>query len=653
MARLGRLIYTVQDSSGNAVSGISVKVHKRGATVEGAHAGAQTSFTVDSPGRITATSENVVVGTAVTVRSVASVSDTNVTVGGLGFSNVADGDRLLPTTNLPTLYSDAVADDTKSNPLTSSATGLVTAWVEYGYYDLFISGTGITTTLLEDVLVGAEELGQVRYAGSFTTGSSTNGIQEALDDLPSTGGKVIVGTGTFTNTAAIVLSNGQTVEGQGVSATIIKMGDSADLDVFITVNRATLTDQNKWTTGVDGVPHSFGVIALSIDGNKANNTSGNGISIYGKRYIIRDVMIYNCAEAGIFSEAGDTGGQTDQTDMPESNIGPVWIWSCGTDGIKYRGPHDGYISHASISSSTEDGVSLEFSSGVYNGACDIGYLHTYANRIGFTSAVNFNAQHLETESNNQEGAIIQGTTGNCSIGMFKAFKNSTNPTDTHYDLELDGTFNLIGNCWIRCDTSLGGISFDGVSNKVSNARIDGNNTDAIGIKVAANKTHFTGEIYDADAAGGIGVYTGNGGQTQNCIIEAHINNCDTAWENDNLGRRNIYTASIANVAGQTAVGGTQPLPDGNNDETWNIVALVNTTVTRSRNKGAATILNGTTSITVTHELIATPTAEDIQVTPNEDPVKRYWVDTVTATQFNINVDADPGADITFNWQAYI
>jgi len=185
MARLGRLIYTVQDSSGNAVSGISVEVRKRGATVEGAHAGATTSFTVDSPGRIITTSENVVAGTGTTTRSVASTTATNVTVGAPGFPDLADGTRLSPSTNLPTLYADEAGDDAKSNPLTSSATGLVTAWLPPGFYDLHISGTGVTTTLVQDVRAeGQFPWLDVRYYGAVGDGSTddSTAIQAAIDD---------------------------------------------------------------------------------------------------------------------------------------------------------------------------------------------------------------------------------------------------------------------------------------------------------------------------------------------------------------------------------------------------------------------------------------------------------------------------------------
>ena len=122
MAQLGKLIWTVLDSNGSPVSGASVAVRKQGATVNGAHAGSNTSFTVNDPGGITTSSENVVVNIGTTTRSVSSVGATNVTVGAPGFDDVADDDRLSPTTNTPTLYNDATGtESTGSSTLTTNS----------------------------------------------------------------------------------------------------------------------------------------------------------------------------------------------------------------------------------------------------------------------------------------------------------------------------------------------------------------------------------------------------------------------------------------------------------------------------------------------------------------------------------------------------
>lgn len=73
----------------------------------------------------------------------------------------------------------------------------------------------------------------------------------------------------------------------------------------------------------------------------------------------------------------------------------------------------------------------------------------------------------------------------------------------------------------------------------------------------------------------------------------------------------------------------------------------------TENAGTATLLNGNTSIVVTHSLDVTPAAGDIVVTPMENwgSMTEFYIDTYTATQFTIHADQDPGEDVDFAWSA--
>ena len=77
-------------------------------------------------------------------------------------------------------------------------------------------------------------------------------------------------------------------------------------------------------------------------------------------------------------------------------------------------------------------------------------------------------------------------------------------------------------------------------------------------------------------------------------------------------------------------------------------------ITDSSKNGVATLANGTTSIVVTHGLGWTPVAGEIAVTPLEawGAAVNFWVDTYTATQFTIHVNADPTQDVDFGWFAH-
>ena len=173
MAQKGRIQITVTDTSGNALSGVSVEIRKQGATVRNDHAGANTSFTVNDPGAITTagTADEVQVGTdSGTTQQVSSFTATNVTVADT-FTDVDDNDRLTVINNLPTIYSDANGDQSITNPISTGANGSVTCWAEITPYDVHISGGSATTALREDVVpVGHGDVSVNDISGATAVG---------------------------------------------------------------------------------------------------------------------------------------------------------------------------------------------------------------------------------------------------------------------------------------------------------------------------------------------------------------------------------------------------------------------------------------------------------------------------------------------------
>lgn len=58
---------------------------------------------------------------------------------------------------------------------------------------------------------------------------------------------------------------------------------------------------------------------------------------------------------------------------------------------------------------------------------------------------------------------------------------------------------------------------------------------------------------------------------------------------------------------------------------------------------------------VAHGLGLTPLLQDILLTPNTNwgSTTKWWVDTITATTFTINLDLAPGISFGFSWKAAI
>jgi len=74
---------------------------------------------------------------------------------------------------------------------------------------------------------------------------------------------------------------------------------------------------------------------------------------------------------------------------------------------------------------------------------------------------------------------------------------------------------------------------------------------------------------------------------------------------------------------------------------------------KTENRGTVTIANGTTITYSTPHEVFVPTIAGIFLSPTTSLglAKSFWVSSVSATQFTVSLDIDPGQDVTFNWIA--
>lgn len=166
-------------------------------------------------------------------------------------------------------------------------------------------------------------------------------------------------------------------------------------------------------------------------------------------------------------------------------------------------------------------------------------------------------------------------------------------------------------------------------------------------------------------------YTSSGGQPSDDIVVRHqyrggfsfISNQIVATDHDSLEVNAGISSSLgyAFAAGnviKTTLG--NPFTGGPWVQSGNSVMDATNAVSSGvvlENSGTATVVSGNTSIAVTHGLSVTPTVDDISIAFNEQGTNdygRWWVDTITSTQFTLNVSADPGAsNLTFGWRARV
>ena len=165
MSQLGKLHFTVTDDLGNVIENADVEIRRQGATIQ---SGGPLVFTVDSPGGIVI-GDVVGLNEAASGETVSGVTATTVTVGGAGIAGSTNNDRLSIVATLATLYLDSERNQSTSNPLSTDANGEATAWVEGGFYDVRISGGGLTPRLRRD----ERAVGESNISNAFPTGSAT------------------------------------------------------------------------------------------------------------------------------------------------------------------------------------------------------------------------------------------------------------------------------------------------------------------------------------------------------------------------------------------------------------------------------------------------------------------------------------------------
>ena len=75
----------------------------------------------------------------------------------------------------------------------------------------------------------------------------------------------------------------------------------------------------------------------------------------------------------------------------------------------------------------------------------------------------------------------------------------------------------------------------------------------------------------------------------------------------------------------------------------------------STTSGTSSVANGDTTKVVAHGLPGTPTVINIAFREQGDnDFGRWWVDTIGAANFTLNVSADPGAsNLDFAWEAKV
>jgi len=145
---------------------------------------------------------------------------------------------------------------------------------------------------------------------------------------------IIQGSGTFTCVGIRFSDSLTDYSGTGAlwcpeNATI-KLADGANVDLISQTNFSALTGSNN----AFGLSRVF-VKGCTLDGNKANNSSGNGVSLYGRMFTLEDITEHDAAQVGIVVEGHDAASFSIWEDDDVSFITRCKWLQNGGDGVNF------------------------------------------------------------------------------------------------------------------------------------------------------------------------------------------------------------------------------------------------------------------------------------------------------------------------------
>lgn len=486
-------------------------------------------------------------------------------------------------------------------------------------------------------------------------------INAAVTALPATGGSVLLSDGTFTLAAAVTLDDYVRLEGQGDS-TILTLANGADVHVISATGKAGVSIAN-----------------LKIDGNGANQTVktfGIQLTTNCTDFLIENVTIEEnsaaTASASIMVDNSYRGLISGVHISDDYNYG-ISLWEsddisvvnsyCEKPGPRGAGGH----CFAATGSSGDHSRNITFSGNVVLlDANDQDGFQVY-----YTDGVVIDGNVIRGDSNGLDGIrlgdVTQAVITNNRIYNTLSGKGITDKiggynaaTETviegnlievaDYGIYIQGSRVAVNDNIIR-NTTNDGITVAATAVSVT---LDGNVIDQSGdhgISISAARTIINGNYVTNsadDTASKDGIFINDASY---CIV---TNNVFTDNQGTKTQRRGITTYGTSDY---TVIIGNSL--SGNDSAALSLVGSNNTVRANegyiTEKMGTDSIASGTTSKVVAHGLATTPT--HVNVTMKEQGTNdygRWWVGSIGATNFTLNVTSDPGAsNLDFSWEAEI
>jgi hypothetical protein len=487
----------------------------------------------------------------------------------------------------------------------------------------FADGTGIDANL---------DSCSVTYDPPFTS-SVSYPVCEKLAQNVSVMDFGAVGDGVTDDTAAIQAAIDAYGDNQAIyfPAGKYKISSSIDLTgcegihLFGAGSRATeiVSTANNPVIKIEGssslVTNSTGVSSMTIRGSGQSNTSADGIYFaWTNSCYLQDLVFFSCRNAMRF-------GHNFQTDV--SNIR---VYGAGTDqsyiGVYMEETDLSFIDNAivgyniNVQGVTQAGFRIINGQGSKFTSCEAGGgPMVYGWHIGEPTTGTVKCQWLH----------FVNCLGDSTVAAAWLFRQGTASELSQMQLS---------NCWAGNGDDgfyLDGCKFINISNAQSNGHAKSGITLNQCEQVVVNGSSFNGNNEDASATlADVMIQAGQYNTVAGCTMSSNVAG-KSLIEKTATNSNNIYGNNL--FQGATIIGtATQVFRN----------RAFKTEVAAQFNVGAAA-----TTVTVSHSLAVTPPIGSINVQPITalGSTSKFWVNNVTATTFDLNVDVAPGGTITFGY----
>jgi hypothetical protein len=216
--------------------------------------------------------------------------------------------------------------------------------------------SGAVARWVEDKL--AESV-SVKDFGAVGNGiaDDTLAVQACINFLNTLGGGVaLFPSGTYLCQTLTVYS-GVHLVGHSRDSSIIKLKNATNADLIYGYNASTLHTTRTYGSGLT----SWGLRDIQLDGNRANNTAGHCVNVFGSKPLIQSVYIKNAPQRGLWSDGPDSG----QVFGMEGTFSSIVIDTSGEEGFYFQGPHDSHVHNFIVidsglkTSNTYDGIYVD------------------------------------------------------------------------------------------------------------------------------------------------------------------------------------------------------------------------------------------------------------------------------------------------------